>query len=147
MLWNQVLHEIVYPVIGASIPALVALGFAWVTKQLGLQALAAQNMDARQAVQGAIATFAGHVLSDLEAGRVTMTAVRNGAVAKDLVDYAASTVGDSMTHLGVTPDVLGSMLVSKVAVMSSMAPAVPTVTVTVPVTDTPVPPVQLTVAG
>lgn len=119
--WNDLLTQLVYPAVALSLPPIILIGFTWIEKHLGMTAAAAQDASARAAVQGAVATFAGEVLGDVAAGKVMLANVRNGQVGKALVDYAASTVGESMTRLAVTPQTLSAMLVGRVDAL--VAPA------------------------
>lgn len=119
--WTNLLTTVIYPAIALSIPPLIITGIAWVSKHLGLSAAAAQDSAANAAVQGMVSNFAGKVLGDVADGKITLAAVKSGAAGKDLMDYAASTVGDSLTRLAVTPQTLSTMLVGKIDAL--VAPA------------------------
>ncbi len=129
--WNDLLTTLIYPAIALSIPALLAVGIAWISKHLGLSAAAAQDSAANSAIQGAVTNFAGKVLGDVADGKLTLAAVKSGAAGRELMDYAASTVGDSLTRLAVTPQTLSTMLVGKVnalvapALIAAAVPPVP----------------------
>lgn len=134
--WEQLLTTVIYPTLALSLAGLVPIGFSVLAKKLGVQAAAAQDQAsalrdqvAHSAVQGAVATFAGKVLGDVEAGTLTLADVRSGAADKQLVDYAASTVGDSLIRHAVTPETLSAMLVGRVnALVAPAAFAPPPVT-------------------
>lgn len=119
--WTQFLTAVVYPTVALAVPALISVGVAYLIKHLGLQTALQQAGDARLAVQGAVATYAGTVIGEVAAGRVTMEEVRQGISAKGMVDYGAAKVGESLTKLGVTPDTLAQMLIGKVDALVSPA--------------------------
>lgn len=122
MNWDQLLTQVVYPAVALLIPALIAVLIAYLNKHLGLQTAAAQDNTARVAVQGAVSTFAGKVLGDVETGKLSLAGVRAGAAGADMAAYAASTVGSSVARLAITPETLNTMLVGKVGTL--VAPAV-----------------------
>ncbi len=100
---------------------LVATGTSYAAvrmeKLLGLKIDSTHN----QALTNAVTTFAGLVLDNIKAGKLTMADVRDGHVVPDLLAYLNSSVSSAVLHFNKSPADLNQMLIGKIGVSGPVA--------------------------
>jgi hypothetical protein len=125
------LHEYLLPTVSlatASVLGLVAAAAVpWGVKMLkkaNISVSQTEETKAAAAVQMMVTNFAGRTANSINDGTLTWAGVKSGVVAADLAKYASETVGDSMTTLGVTPEVIHNMMLGKLAALPGVADAI-----------------------
>lgn len=107
----QFLNDVLYPLLASGSLAALGLGVQIASKRLGVDQASSDNIR----IQNAVSNFAGPIVTDLLAGKISLDDVKQGHGVKGLVDYlSTTTLVPALTRLNITPATLGVMLVGKV---------------------------------